>query len=271
MDVRLRSLAANSAGKEIKLPAARFLIGRDEDCHLRPKSDLVSRHHCMVLVEDDGVVVRDLGSRNGTYVNDQRIVGEQLLAAGDRLRVGLLEFEVRITATTPDAARAVDKAAIAPAIAAKSPADDLEAFYLQALGVFDSDSTSTSSPSKPVVAPRGPATATQKVVAQAQNATAQVSGREQVFAEETETIATSASGTQISRPTKGSSQHSATDSATESRGRDDGTTSDEQSDVEGGKVPPPKGISGKLPFPRTTTKDSRSAAADTLRRFFNRR
>jgi len=271
MDVRLRSLAANSAGKEIKLSAARFLIGRDEDCHLRPKSDLVSRHHCMVLVEDDGVVVRDLGSRNGTYVNDQRIVGEQMLAHGNRLRVGPLEFEVCIEATTPASAWAVDKPAAAPAVAAPPPADDLEAFYLQALGELASATSPTPSPSKSPAAYRGSTPAPQKVAAQSKPATALVDTSEQVIAEETETIATSASGTQILRPTKGSSQQRATDSATESRGRNDGTTIDEQSGAEGGKVPPPKGIAGKLPFPKTTTKDSRSAAADTLRKFFNRR
>jgi len=60
-------------------------------------------------------------------------------------------------------------------------------------------------------------------------------------------------------------------SSTASRGSDDGATNDEQSGAAGAKVPLPKGIAGKPPFPRTTTKDSRSAAADTLRRFFNRR
>ena len=271
MDVRLRSLAANSAGKEIKLPAARFLIGRDEDCHLRPKSDLVSRHHCMVLVEDDGVVVRDLGSRNGTYVNDQRIVGEQLLAPGDRLRVGPLEFEVRIVATAPASARAIDLPAAAPAVAAPPPSDDLEAFYLQALGELASATSPTPSPSNSPAAHRGSTPGPQKVAAQSKPATALVDTSEQVIAEETETITSSASGTQILRPTKGSSQQATTDSSTASRVSESGAAHDEQSIADGVKVPPPKGIAGKLPFPRTTTKDSRSAAADTLRKFFNRR
>lgn len=281
MDVRLRSLAANSVGKEIKLPAARFLIGRDEDCHLRPKSDLVSRHHCMVLVEDDGVVVRDLGSRNGTYVNDQRIAGEQLLAPGDRLRVGPLEFEVCIAVMapaanpvatpTPAAVRGVDKPAAAPAVAAPPPADDLEAFYLQALGELASASTPSSSPSKPAAAPRGPATAPQKVAAQLEPSTALADTSEQVLAEETETITSSASGTQILRPAKGSSKNAPTKSPTASEVGDNDSANDEHADAAGAKVPPPKGIAGKLPFPKTMTKDSRSAAADTLRKFFNRR
>lgn len=96
MDVRLKVLAGANTGQEVKLPAPKFFIGRAEDCHLRPKSDLISRHHCVVMVEDSLVVVRDLGSRNGTFVNDEQVVGERELRAGDKLRVGPLHFELVI-------------------------------------------------------------------------------------------------------------------------------------------------------------------------------
>lgn len=96
MDVRLKVLAGANSGQEVKLPAPKFFIGRAEDCHLRPKSDLISRHHCVVLVEDALVAVRDLGSRNGTFVNDEQVAGERELHAGDKLRVGPLHFEVVI-------------------------------------------------------------------------------------------------------------------------------------------------------------------------------
>jgi hypothetical protein len=65
---------------------------------LRPKSDLVSRHHCVLIVEDSFVAVRDFGSRNGTQVNGERIVGERELRSGDRLVIGSLEFEVVVSA-----------------------------------------------------------------------------------------------------------------------------------------------------------------------------
>ncbi|MBX3411424.1 MAG: FHA domain-containing protein [Pirellulales bacterium] len=94
--MRLKVLAGANSGQEVKLPAPKFFIGRAEDCHLRPKSDLISRHHCVVMVEDSLVVVRDLGSRNGTFVNDEQIVGERELRAGDKLRVGPLQFELVI-------------------------------------------------------------------------------------------------------------------------------------------------------------------------------
>lgn len=100
MDVKLKVLVGANVGQDVPVPAPKFLIGRAEDCQLRPKSDLISRHHCVLLVESEMVAVRDLGSRNGTYVNDQRVVGERALKTGDRLRVGPLEFELHVAAQT---------------------------------------------------------------------------------------------------------------------------------------------------------------------------
>ena len=96
MDLKLKVLEGKSAGQEIAVRGKKFFIGRAEDCHLRPGSDLISRHHCVLLVEDGYAGVRDFGSKNGTYVNDERIVGERELKPGDRLTVGPLRFEVRI-------------------------------------------------------------------------------------------------------------------------------------------------------------------------------
>jgi predicted component of type VI protein secretion system len=101
MQVKLKVLAGKSAGKEIEIPVTRFLIGRSQECHLRPKSDAISRNHAAILVSDTGVAARDLNSRNGTYVNDERIQGDHPLSDGDRLRVGKLEFEVVIHQPEP--------------------------------------------------------------------------------------------------------------------------------------------------------------------------
>ena len=94
MDFKLKVLEGKNAGHVIPISSKRFLIGRAEDCQLRPGSELISRHHCALLSEDAYVAVRDFGSKNGTYVNDERIAGEQELRAGDRLQVGPLKFEV---------------------------------------------------------------------------------------------------------------------------------------------------------------------------------
>ncbi|MCE9545336.1 MAG: FHA domain-containing protein [Planctomycetia bacterium] len=94
MQLTLKVLEGSRHGMEVPVPGPKFFVGRDEDCHLRPQSDMVSRHHCVLLVEPGYVAVRDFGSKNGTYVNGQKIDGEQPLKAGDRLAIGPLLFEV---------------------------------------------------------------------------------------------------------------------------------------------------------------------------------
>ncbi len=94
MQVKLRVMQGSGAGKEIKIPVAQFVIGRGENCHLRPRSDAVSRKHCALLMDDKQVVIQDFGSKNGTYVNEQRVEGSQVLSSGDELRIGPLRFEV---------------------------------------------------------------------------------------------------------------------------------------------------------------------------------
>jgi pSer/pThr/pTyr-binding forkhead associated (FHA) protein len=94
MDLKLIVLAGAKEGLEIRLKKDKFLIGRAKECALRAGSDAISRRHCAIERRDDGWTVRDLGSRNGTYVNDQKITQEIPLAPGDELRVGPLEFRV---------------------------------------------------------------------------------------------------------------------------------------------------------------------------------
>jgi len=83
-------------GKEIVIPGTQFVIGRDEDCNLRPASPAISKRHCAITLKDDDVTIRDLGSTNGTAVNDAVIGGEVTLQPGDRVKVGPLDFTIRI-------------------------------------------------------------------------------------------------------------------------------------------------------------------------------
>ena len=96
LQAKLKVVGGRHHGRVIPLATKKFLIGREQDCHLRPNSELVSRHHCVFSVDDFSVHVRDLGSTNGTFVNDQRVRGEMLLNSGDRIRVGKLDFELAI-------------------------------------------------------------------------------------------------------------------------------------------------------------------------------
>ena len=96
IQAELRIAAGKQQGNSISLPQGKFLVGREEDCHLRPNSDLVSRHHCVFTVDDFSVRLRDLGSTNGTFVNGERLKGAVILKPGDRVLIGKLDFEVVI-------------------------------------------------------------------------------------------------------------------------------------------------------------------------------
>jgi len=96
LKVDLKVLEGRQAGKTIPVPVKQFLIGREQDCHLRPNSDLISRHHCVFSIDEFSVRLRDLGSTNGTYVNGTRIESPVTLKSGDRISVGKLSFEILI-------------------------------------------------------------------------------------------------------------------------------------------------------------------------------
>lgn len=96
MQVKIKLLKGSSKDKEVKIPVPSCLIGREAECHLRPQSDAVSRKHCEIVSTDKEVVIRDLKSRNGVYVNGSKVDGEAVLLTGDHVRVGPLEFEMII-------------------------------------------------------------------------------------------------------------------------------------------------------------------------------
>jgi two-component system, cell cycle response regulator len=75
-------------GRRVVLGGEALRIGRDEDNELAVDLDTVSRHHARVYVEGEHVLVEDLGSTNGTWVNDRELAGPTPLRSGDRLKVG---------------------------------------------------------------------------------------------------------------------------------------------------------------------------------------
>lgn len=88
-------------GRRVKLAADRVVIGRGEDAQIRVGSTDVSRHHCELLPTAHGVLVNDLGSRNGTVINGEVISTEFLLAPGNTLTVGPMVFRLLPKAPTP--------------------------------------------------------------------------------------------------------------------------------------------------------------------------
>ena len=102
MKVNLIVTAAGpNQGRAIPIGGAKFLIGRDADCNLRPASQAISHKHCAVLLRDGKVFILDLSSTNGTLVNDVVVSGEVEVKDGDRLKLGPLDFKLDIVATKP--------------------------------------------------------------------------------------------------------------------------------------------------------------------------
>ena len=110
--------AGKMMGKEIPITAAEFRIGKDPSCQLKPAGG-VSDKHCAFLVKQGKLFLIDLGSAEGTFVNDNKISAEVELKPKDKVKVGPLLFEVKIEAAAPAAKPAVAAPAAAkPAVAA---------------------------------------------------------------------------------------------------------------------------------------------------------
>ena len=101
MDARLTVLSGPLAKETMRVPRPKLLIGRAEDCDLRPDSEFVSGHHCVLLLDDYTLRIRDLASKNGTLVNGRRIgTGVTILLHDDIVSVGDVSFLVDLSQTT---------------------------------------------------------------------------------------------------------------------------------------------------------------------------
>jgi len=88
---------------DIELLPGEFVIGRSEDCQLSLDDAMISRRHALLRVSSTGVVVADLGSRNGVAVNGDRVKEERRLNDGDRITVG--KHELVLSVLQPDSVR----------------------------------------------------------------------------------------------------------------------------------------------------------------------
>jgi pSer/pThr/pTyr-binding forkhead associated (FHA) protein len=93
MEVTLVMFKADGERREFPLRKPVTVLGRKRTCDLRIPIPSVSREHCQIENNGHGVTVRDLGSSNGTSVNDERIT-QAKLTAGDRLTIGPVHFVV---------------------------------------------------------------------------------------------------------------------------------------------------------------------------------
>ena len=81
-------------GEIIPIQKSSFLIGRNDECQLRPANPYVSHRHCELLADQDKISLRDCTSTNGTFINSQRVEGQVELHEGDRITIGSLAFVV---------------------------------------------------------------------------------------------------------------------------------------------------------------------------------
>lgn len=129
MQVVLVMIRSNGQTRSFSLSKEVTILGRRNDCDLRIPLPEVSRRHARIIKQGNELLAEDLGSANGTTVNDQRIQ-QQRLNPGDRLQLGSVEFIIQIDGTPADET---------PTDAASSPAE-IES------GIQDTDQTPSTDP-----------------------------------------------------------------------------------------------------------------------------
>jgi pSer/pThr/pTyr-binding forkhead associated (FHA) protein len=98
MLAKLLVVRGQPQGKLLVFPSGDYVIGRGDECHIRPNSSWVSRQHCILHVSEECVTLKDLGSTNGTLINGRRVMGERELSDGDHVQIGPLVFKLSVGA-----------------------------------------------------------------------------------------------------------------------------------------------------------------------------
>lgn len=93
--------AGKPLGEGLRIGPHPCIVGRGQHCHLVVADPLMSTSHCELVATDHGLLVRDLGSTNGTFVNQARIQGGVWLTTDARLRCGQSWFAVRVAGPEP--------------------------------------------------------------------------------------------------------------------------------------------------------------------------
>ena len=86
--------AGDGRSRSVKL-AASMTIGRAPECELRLDDTYASQQHARVFARNEHWFVEDLGSTNGTFVNEQKLAAPAMLQPGDKVRVGQTILELR--------------------------------------------------------------------------------------------------------------------------------------------------------------------------------
>ncbi len=95
MQAFLIRVTNDGKAQPVPLTHDRTLVGRLDDCQVRIRSGKISRHHCEIINDGSSLTLRDLGSSNGTFLNQEQ-VKESELKAGDLIAVGSMVFLVQM-------------------------------------------------------------------------------------------------------------------------------------------------------------------------------
>lgn len=95
MKVSLVVKKGSKKAQVIDLRGRSTLLGRMKGCDVRIPSKSVSRHHCKLRIKYDYLLVEDLDSANGTFVNGERIEGKKVVRPNDLLQIGPVVFVVK--------------------------------------------------------------------------------------------------------------------------------------------------------------------------------
>ena len=91
---RLVILSEGLTGKSHELKVEKTTVGRVEDNTFHIPEASVSSHHCEILMRGQDIVIHDLSSTNGSFVNGQQVSGEAILKPGQILRLGQVELRL---------------------------------------------------------------------------------------------------------------------------------------------------------------------------------
>jgi pSer/pThr/pTyr-binding forkhead associated (FHA) protein len=103
---KLVVLSEGMTGQSYELNVDKTTIGRVDDNTFPIPHASVSSHHCEVLLRGSDVVVKDLNSTNGSFINNKQFEGESVLKPGQVLRLGQVEMRLEVPGAAPSSKKA---------------------------------------------------------------------------------------------------------------------------------------------------------------------
>ena len=106
---RLVVLTEGYTGRAYDLKVEKTTIGRVEDNAFQIPDASVSSHHCEVILQGEDVLIRDLNSTNGTFINNEPVTGEAVLKSSGMLRLGNIELRLETAPAAAPAKKVLDR------------------------------------------------------------------------------------------------------------------------------------------------------------------